>query len=148
MRLGGTIAACVLTLALIGALFFAIASNYASAASIPPAFLAGRVLAGSTPIKEATVTLFAVVDHQRAILDFASSEPVAESHTDGGGRFSIDLSKAHATVITTRGRSGPLVRVEVTPQPGTFYLVCSSDLRSEQFFIHPQRVLEAAWQRG
>src|SRR5579864_9006620 len=54
--------------------------------------LVGRVLAGETPIKNATVTLFATVMHPTYIMAGTYSEPVAETHSDGEGRFSFDLS--------------------------------------------------------
>ena len=121
-----TTAGRVLKAALLVTLWLALASNDGIAASIHPVWLTGRVLAGRTPIKNATVALFGTVDHERPIMDFASSEPVAETHTDAEGRFSFDLSKARAVLTTTQrmGR-GPLVRVEVAPQPGTLYVVAS-----------------------
>ena len=85
--------------------------------------LIGRVLAGETPIKNATVTLFATVNHPTPIFAGTYSEPVAETHTDEEGRFSFDLSTAHASLMIARSMEGPLMRVEEPPLPGSLYLI-------------------------
>ena len=110
------------TLALLLAIALGFSSIEANAASHQQA-LTGQVLAGSTPIRNATITLFGTVLHDTPIFASTYSEPVAETRTDAEGRFSFDLSKAHATLMIPRQLQGPLVEEEPPPIPGTLYVI-------------------------
>ena len=85
--------------------------------------LRGQVLAGITPIKYSTVTLYGTVE--TCIPDPCGlvSRPVEETTTGADGRFSLDLSKAHAKVQTTYGDSTE--EQEQAPRAGTFFIVAS-----------------------
>src|SRR5260370_19479221 len=94
--------------------------------------LTGQVLAGITPIKGATVTLYGTV--YVCVPDPCSSvsKPVEETTTDAEGRFSFDLSKAHTKVKkmdvpgsqdNLTGRELP--EKEQAPQEGSLFVVAS-----------------------
>lgn len=94
--------------------------------------LTGQVLAGITPIKHTTVTLYGTVYACVPDPCVSVSKPVEETTTDAEGRFSFDLSKANTKVqkmdvpgsrdqITER----ELEEKEQTPQSGSLFLVAS-----------------------
>src|SRR5277367_3629589 len=114
----------IVAAALLVALKLPVSSNDTFAAPASH-LLSGRVLAGRTPIKNATVTLFATVMHDQYIFAHTSSEPVGESHTDQEGWFSFDLAKAHAELMAPLQWGGPPIRMEPAPIPGTFYLIAT-----------------------
>lgn len=111
----------VLTVALIFALLSGLSSTQTNAAPNRQ-MLIGQVLAGSTPIKNATVTLFGTVGYQVYVMGFMASAAVAETRTDAEGRFSIDLSK---TLTIPQARGAPLDQVTPPPEPDSLYLVAS-----------------------
>jgi hypothetical protein len=86
--------------------------------------LTGQVLAGTTPIKHATVTLFGT--GYTCVPDpcFSISEPVEKAVSDSDGRFSLDLANAR-----TKDRGMPIppsttyTEIENPPRPGSLYLV-------------------------
>jgi hypothetical protein len=85
--------------------------------------LTGQVLAGITPIKHATVTLFGTVETCVPDPCGLVPRPVEETTTDADGRFSLDLSKAHAKVQEMYGRTTE--EQEQAPRAGSFFVVAS-----------------------
>jgi hypothetical protein len=111
-------------LAAVAAIAICIAVSFVNATSNN--ILAGQVLAGTTPIKHATVTLFGTVGTCVPDPCFSTSMAVEETTTDAEGRFSFDLSQAHAKV--QRMPVSPetsFVTVEQAPASGSLYLVAT-----------------------
>ena len=94
--------------------------------------LTGQVLAGSIPIKRATVTLYGTVYACVPDPCVSASKPVEETTTDAEGRFSFDLSKAHTKVqkMVVPGSQDNLTERELpekeqAPQAGSLFVVAS-----------------------
>jgi hypothetical protein len=112
----------------IGPLPLGIALSFLLANPAAGQMLTGRVLAGTTPIRRATVTLYGTVSYPcpRSVCS-SMSEPADETATDAEGRFSFDLSKADASVerpVETMLKT-TIPKVGRAPRPGSFYLVAT-----------------------
>jgi hypothetical protein len=108
--------------AAVAAIAICIAVSFANAATAQ--ILTGQVLAGTTPIKHANVTLFGTVYTCRPDPCFSTSMAVEKTTTDAEGRFSLDLSQARAKVWRMGVPPSPrFTQVEEAPQPGSLNLV-------------------------
>jgi len=115
---------------LVGAVLILVASAAASSAgetgTAQPPVISGHVLAGDTPIDGATVTLYGTFTECSPDPCFLTSLPALEVTTDAHGAFSMDLSKAHATVTVMGLPPGARFgKAEAVPADGSLYLIAS-----------------------
>ena len=113
-----------------GVVLLAVGLSFSFANAATNQILTGQVLAGITPIKRATVTLYGTAYACVPDPCVSVSKPVEETTTDGEGRFSFDLSKAHTKVQKTDvpGSQDNLTERELpekeqAPQAGSLYVV-------------------------
>jgi hypothetical protein len=86
--------------------------------------LTGQILAGTIPIKQATVTLFGTVETCMPDPCVLISEPVEKTASDSEGHFSLDLAQARAKVWRMGVPPSPrFTQAEEAPRPGSLYLV-------------------------
>ena len=116
--------------------------------------LTGQVLAGSIPIKRATVTLYGTVYACVPDPCVSASKPVEETTTDAEGRFSFDLSKAHTKVqkMDVQGSKDNLTERELpekeqAPQAGSLYVVASGGDAGEATTLQSSWLLRLAMLR-
>lgn len=107
-----------------GAALLAIALSSSRANVGTGQILTGRVLAGTIPIARATVALYGTVETCVPDPCVSVSKSVEETTTDAEGRFSLDLSKAHAKILD-RMKSSSTEEREQEPRAGSLYLVAS-----------------------